>query len=54
MNATNSHGYYLLFNSFYNKIHEIKDQNITKVLKKVLALYACTNILDTDWGGVIH
>jgi len=54
LKATWAHCYYIIMLNFVNKVHEMKDQQIQKVLHKLAALFACTNFLDNNWGNVIE
>ncbi len=53
-NATNAHCYLFLFNNFYNFIQKIQNVEINKIMKLLCALFACCNIKDEDWGGLLH
>ena len=52
--ASWAHCYYIIMLTFANKVLEIKDPQIQKVLHRLAALYACTNFLDNNWGNVIE
>jgi len=54
MKATHSHCFYIMMQTFTDKIQEVKCEKIKKVLTRVCALYALTNILDENWGDIIE
>lgn len=54
LKATWAHCYYIIMLNFVNKVHEMKDQQIQKVLHRLAALFACTNFVDNNWGNVIE
>jgi flavocytochrome c len=54
LKATWAHCYYIIMLNFINKVHEMKDSQIQKVLHRLAALFACTNFLDNNWGTVIE
>jgi acyl-CoA oxidase len=54
LKATHSHCYYIIIHNFVNKIKEMKNPAISKVLTRLCILYSCCNFLDENWGDVIN
>ena len=54
LKATQSHCYYIIIHNFVNKIKEMTNPNIQKVLTRLCILYSCTNFLDENWGDTIQ
>jgi len=54
LSATYSHSYYIILSNFVNKVKESKHDDIVKVLTRLVILFACTNMLDDNWGDILN
>jgi acyl-CoA oxidase len=54
LKATQSHCYYIIMHNFVNKVKEMKNPAINKVLTRLCVLFSCCNFLDENWGDVIQ
>jgi len=43
----------MLLENMVNQIKDIKDNSIAKALQRVCVMFACSNILDDDWNGIM-
>ena len=53
LKASHTHCYYIIMISFVNKVNEITDEKIKKVLTRLCILFALTHFLDENWGECI-
>jgi len=54
LKATWNHCYYIIMSNFVQKVGEMKNAQIQKILHRLCALFACTNFLDNNWGNVLE
>ena len=54
LKATQAHCYYIIMLNFINKVKEMKDPKIQKVLTRLCILFATTHFLDENWGDIIE
>ena len=40
--------------TYVQKVGEMRDNQIQKILHRLCALFACTNFLDNNWGSVLE
>jgi acyl-CoA oxidase len=53
LKATHIHCYYIIMNNFVNRVNDCKSDSIKKVLNRLCVLFACTHIIDENWGETI-
>jgi acyl-CoA oxidase len=53
LKASQSHCFYIIMQSFVNRINEINDEPIKRVLTRLCVMYALSNFQDENWGDVI-
>jgi acyl-CoA oxidase len=53
LKASQSHCFYIIMQSFVNRINEVNDEPIKRVLTRLCVMYALTNFQDENWGDVI-
>jgi acyl-CoA oxidase len=53
LSAAYSHSYYLILNNFLKKLSDAPNNKVGNALKRLYCLFACTNILDDNWGDMI-
>ena len=54
LQAASAHSYYLLFTNFVDRIKEAPTEAIKRPLTRLLCVFACTNILDDNWGDMLE
>lgn len=54
LKATHAHCYYIIMNNFVTKVNECKNDKLKAVLNKLCILFACTHMLDENWGETLH
>ena len=54
LTASFVHSYYLLVSNFRDRIAKAPTEALKRVLTRLLCLFACTNILDDNWGDILE
>lgn len=54
LKVQNAHAFYLLMANFVQKVNEMKNPEIQKILTRLCALYATSNFLDNNWGDIFE
>ncbi len=52
--ASYAHSYYIILLNFTNRIQAIKDTKISTVLTRLCLLFACCNLREDNWGGILE
>ena len=54
LKAVQSHCLLLIYSNFHNKVKEMTDPSVQKVIHKLCIVFACCNFLDENWGDLIQ